>query len=330
MRPFVSLALIALTSCASAAPRRADPASHGSGAADEAGYEVHEWGLVRAGAGDVLEVGAFGPGIGLPLMVVEKPVLYFHLDGDEPIALTSVRAVAQAGELREHWPLSAHDATSVTWGPLMLRRGACPLLPPSRREEACAGLPEGETCESLGLAVTVASDADCVVSEGGESPLLFYRSTSRGLVAPLRASRRGDEVIVEHTGSAPLPGLLVRFDGTWAGVQATIVTPPAPGETLHVAAGTEAPDVARAAIDRSMRELGMTSGEAAAFLSAWDRDLFAPSEDVAEEIVERMPAPVVTLLYFLPPADVDRLATLELTPAPRAVRRAMAVWTAVP
>jgi hypothetical protein len=78
-----------------------------------------------------------------------------------------------------------------------------------------------------------------------------------------------------------------------------------------------------------MTELGLTESEAGAFLAAWDTELFpAETPPVAEE-VERMPAPITTLLYFLAPSDAERVSHLSFTPAPTAVRRAMAVWTAV-
>ena len=39
--------------------------------------------------------------------------------------------------------------------------------------------------------------------------------------------------------------------------------------------------------------------------------------------------PETSILYFLPPADVERIARLSFEPPPTEVRRAMAVWTAL-
>lgn len=331
----IPASLILLVSCTCGAPATSSGPTTPSTSSGPSSYEVHEWGLLRAGPGDVLEVGAVGPGVTIVPMVAEKPVLYFHLAGDGPLDLSVARVEAVDGEIREHWPLAAPpagpaDPTQVSWAPLTIRRGTCALTSPATRSDACAGLPPDEACESLSLSRVVSSDADCVETASGPSPLLFYRSTTRGLTVPLAARRNGTDVVVENAGASPLPGRVVVFTSLPGRTTVATAAPPAPGARVTVGAADEGSAAARTAITATMRELGLTDAEAAAFLAAWDTELF-PSETppVAEE-VERMPAPVVTLLYFLPASDAERVSRLSFTPAPTAVRRAMAVWTAVP
>jgi hypothetical protein len=332
----VPASLILLVSCTCGAPAT----TTGSGpttppTSGTTGYEVHEWGLVRAGPGDVLEAGAVGPGVTIMPMVAEKPVLYFHVTGG-PIDLSVARVEAVQGEIREHWPLAAPpvgaaDPAVVSWAPLTLRAGTCALSVPAARAEACAHLHVEEACESLSLARTVSADADCVETASGPSPLLFYRSTTRGLTVPLRARMNGTDVVIENAGASAPPGRIVRFSSLPGRTTITIAAPPAPGASVTIGEGDEGPDAARAAITASMTELGLTAGEAAAFLASWDAELF-PAETpppAEEEAMERMPAPVITLLYFLPASDAEHVSHLTFEPAPTAVRRAMAVWTGV-
>jgi hypothetical protein len=54
--------------------------------------EVHEWGLLRAGAGDVLEVGPTTPrAVFVEPMAVDNPVLYFDELASGPLRLERVR-----------------------------------------------------------------------------------------------------------------------------------------------------------------------------------------------------------------------------------------------
>ena len=82
-----------------------------------------------------------------------------------------------------------------------------------------------------------------------------------------------------------------------------------------------------------MTELGLTSTEIDAFMRAWDATLFGASGAVDGRSVDGDDgdaAPTETVLYFLPPTSLDGIATLTFDPAPRAVRRALALWTALP
>ena len=149
-----------------------------------ASYEVHEWGLLRAAPGDVLEVGAIAPPSRVEPIAIDKPVLYFHASGQ--VRLESVRVEAVGGNVREHWPLTASQAfpSSLEWRDLMLDRNEpaggprCTNAFPSASERPCSDLPAGELCESTGLAAVVSTSATCVRHADTLRPFLFYRSRS--------------------------------------------------------------------------------------------------------------------------------------------------------
>ncbi len=301
-----------------------------------AGYSVHEWGLVRAGPGDTLVVGAMGPSAPPEAtLVVEKPVLYFHVSGGGTIDVASLRVDALGGRVVEHWPHTGAgpDSANVTWTSLRLDPTSCALRAPTLDEPPCRDLPPGDECEAAQLARAATSDSACVRSARGDSPLLFYRSTSTALTVPLVATARGDDLVVRHAGAGAIPGRIVRFRRDGGSVRVVVADPPAPGGSVVI--GSEWTDVsaARAAVRETLSAIGLTTSEAEAFLASWDSAFFGEAA-VAEEIVERTPAEESlpaehTILYFLPPADVEQLTTLTFDPPPTAVRRAMAVWSGV-
>jgi hypothetical protein len=316
--------------------------------APSSGYSVHEWGLIRAAASDSLTVGAIGPEA-LPedLMVVEKPVLYFHLSGGTPFPVATASVTAIDGEIREHWPFTGSPAspmpTTVAWGPLTIETERCGVTVPNDRSAMpCAALPRGEACESLELARAVSDDASCVRIGETASPFLFYRSSSRGLTVPLRAVHLDfGDLNVTNTGSVAIPGRMIRFHRVPGLTRMVVFDPPAPGETIVVGHQWVDASEARSALSASLTGLGLTPGEAAAFAASWDQAFFGPppsEEDVVEETPatergvapsEESPAPEDSVLYFLPPEMADRVATLTFDPPPTEVRRAMAVWTAL-
>jgi len=293
-------------------------------------YELHEWGLLRAGPGDVLEVGTLAPVPAIEPIVVEKPVLYFHLGGDAPIDLGRASVEAIDGTIREHWPLAAArvgpgEEARVNWAPITLLPERCAFMAPADRGSACGSLPPGEVCESLSLARTVTADASCVETATGRSPILFYRSTSRGLTVPIAANHIDfGDIGVRNDSDLEIPGLMIRFIEGSAGLRIVVFSPPAPHQNVlvgHEAQGTEA---ARQAILTTMTGLGLTVSEAEAFLASWEGELFTspPVAEEAEEAWER-----TSLLYFLPEALTERVSRLDFDPPPSATHRALAIWT---
>ncbi|MCC7542012.1 MAG: hypothetical protein IT379_37680, partial [Deltaproteobacteria bacterium] len=266
--------------------RSATPSPAASVARSAAGtYEVHEWGLMRAGAGDALDVHTLGPPVPIEPSVVEKPVLYFHADGHVRIARVEVSAVG--GSVREHWPVvSASVAESVAWRGLTLdpsRRAATPACPmprlPSAAEPPCSSLAPGEACEASGLAAVVAAGATCVVRDGdATSPFLFYRSRTRTFSPPLRIVRAGADLHATNAGGSAIPGAILRIRRHVGSVRVIVSGAPAAG--ARVVIGHDYPadggvDAGRRAVHETMTGLGLTSSETAAFLRAWDVALFS-------------------------------------------------------
>jgi hypothetical protein len=366
------------------AGRGGAPAATPTSGTEAAPYEVHEWGLLRAGAGDVLEAGAISPPgrYAMPI-AVDKPVLYFHATA--PVQLEQVRVEAIGGAIREHWPLatSAVFPASLVWRGLQLdpadaAGGArCAGVFPSPSARPCADLARGEECESRGLAAVVSPSATCVLSDGARSPFLFYRSRTSTFTPPLRvrALPSGD-VEVTNTGAAPIPGWIVRMRRGGGQVRTLAVRGPGARATVTIGSDFASPVVPAADGDESeqasdqpalpgsqepgrqgvrltLRALGLDGGEVLAFLRAWDDTLFGerivelvdlpPRDttasdrrgaiDVLSANDESMPNDGTTLsdtlLYFLPEASCDGVASLSFVPAPSRVRRALAVWQPV-
>lgn len=296
-------------------------------------YEVHEWGLVRGEAGDVLQIGAIAPPIIAMPMVVLKPVLYFHASA--PFTLSSVRVAASAGgQIVEAWPLvplGDHvEWTSVAIDP----GGACtPSALPTPADPPCTSL-GGGFCEVAGLAIA-RTEASCVRVGDTTERFLFYRGRSTTLTPPLTYEHVGDrgEIRVTSDRDAAVPGVLVRVWSQLGSTRALAVAPPAPHASITVPppADDATADAGRAALHASMTELGLTSDEADAFLRAWDASLFGSGE-VGAQLDLALAPPVATdaFVYFLPEAMTDDVARLTFDPPPRAVHRAIAVWSTVP
>src|SRR5690349_19551919 len=101
-----------------------------------ADYEVHEWGLVRGEAGDVLRVGAIAPPVPPRVLSVDKPVLYFH--SAAPLEIEALTVRATGGAILEHWPLTTgRESSAVVWNGVRIDRDACEPSPLPSAQEAC-------------------------------------------------------------------------------------------------------------------------------------------------------------------------------------------------
>lgn len=319
--------------------------------------EVHEWGLIRAEAGDVLRVGAVAPPVTFAPIVMEKPVLYFH--AGRALTLRSVSVRIEGGHVAETWPFVPMGA-EARWSDVTIDPGAdCTPTPlPSATDAPCAALPAGEACESPGLAVVRTTDAACVSTGGATERFLFYRAQVERFTPPLVFERvaGSERVRVTNEGELPIPGLLVRIEASYGSTRTLAVSPPAPHASIEVGADFDAalretsvgetpvrvgedltehiveeermarPSTiapGRAALARSLMELGLTAPETEAFLAAWGDTLFGRPGEIAEQT----PPPSASFVYFLPEARVDALAPLTIDPPPAPVHRAMAVWS---
>lgn len=352
-RRTISAILLSTLLACSASPSSKDPIeptapSSPPAPAGSANFEVHEWGLLRAQAGDVLQLGAVGPRH-VEALMADKPVLYFH--APEALTLASVEVQlpsAVKGSLLETWPLAQGSATNARWSNVALGAlggAACNPSPlPSAAEPPCSGLPKGSYCEAADLAAVRTKDASCVRVGTSEEQLLFYRAELRGFTLPLRFKRGSSpsDVRIENLGSLPIPGSIVRIDRNGDTITTTLLPAPAPQTTDDKRSNDEVADKStdgeRAiptvkgdgvqAIRDTMGQLGMTAEETQAFLRAWGDTLFGPR--VSDGIIADRPmAPQTTFLYFLPEASTAQIAELRFEPAPSSLRRAFAVWVAL-
>jgi hypothetical protein len=314
----------------------------------EPGYDVHEWGLVRADQGDKVRIGAVAPPLPPEVLIMTKPVLYFH--ADVPMMLRSVSVTAPSGSVVETWPLADNgpDEHTMGWSGVSIDpKSACPSSPlPRKGDKPCSKLRAGDECESLGLAAVRTVDSSCVRVGDKTETFLFYRVETTALTPPLRfASQKGGDVLVTNDGDDAVPGLLVRIETVQNETHTLTARPPAPHGSIVV--GRDFPKAspkppadddepppsaprprivtgpARADIRSTMMGIGMASTEVDSFMKAWDETLFgSPSSRGFRPVT-----PGTTFLYFLPVATLERAAKVTFDPPPRSFPRAFAVWT---
>ncbi len=322
---------------------------------------------MRAEAGDVLRVGAIAPPVTTQVLSVDKPVLYFHASA--PLTLASVTVQMPAGgRIAEVWPLVAFGETA-RWEDVALDpTGTCTPSPlPTASDAPCAQLGPRDQCESAMLGVVRTTDAACVSVGAATERFLFYRAAATRFTPPLVFERTHvyEQVRVTNEGSAPIPGLLVRLWTDGMRARALAVAPPGPHASVVVGNDFDAAEAAavdedsrgpadhpvqaddetsrpssvgpaRSAISAAMLELGLTPSEADAFLDAWSSVLFSQGGTVPIDTLtadrfggDGDPAPRETFLYFLPEPSADGIAELSFDPPPRAVHRAIAVWSSL-
>lgn len=321
------------------------PTTTATARADAAPYEVHEWGLVRAEAGDVLNAGALAPP-DYAAMDVDKPVLYFHTSA--ALELRSVRVhTPNGGELVEHWPPGVASATDLAWDGVALDpHGDCIV---SSLPRGCPDyLPPGAFCETPSLAAVRTQDGACVTVPRASERFLFYRARLKTFTPPLRFTRgEGGAIEVENGGDLTIPGTIVRIWSDGRENRSVVALPPAPrsrivvgheaveqdGESADKPRLTSSPSSGAGpeALRMSLSELGMTTEETNAFMDAWSDALFSRYRGADDESLEadRRATPGDSFVYFLPVSMIDGIATLTFDPPPRAVKRAFAVWSSV-
>jgi hypothetical protein len=356
---------IALLSClglgcacaGGSAPAAIAPTATPSASVATPAYEVHEWGLVRGTADDRVMVS--GPHVE-PIMVVTKPVLYFHRSSDDGALEVDVEARIPSGRIVESWPMMGPvTGATVSWSDVLVQGGSCHgSRYPGLGEEPCRSL--GDGCEASTLASVETTDASCLYwprppDDDGPTQAwnhLFYRGEITGTPSlPLRAEPAADGTVrLTTTGHSPIPGRVIRIrrgNGTPGAVEALeIATPPAPGASVVVPAPTRPLSEGGDALGASLAEAGLTSDEVAAFRRAWDDALFGDAatfggtrsvttasavttESAITTVTTAPPAarvPTTSLLYVLPIADADAIAVLTFSPPPTVVRRAIVVW----
>lgn len=312
---FVSLGVLSFVVLGCAGGRDVPPPETGAPpveAAPAAAYEVHEWGLLRAAAGDVIEAGAARPPRMVPVPIaVDKPVLYFHATA--PMQVDRVRVEAIGGSVREHWPLTGAGLfpPSIEWSGLVLDRDgsaageACAGAFPTTASRPCSELPAGEDCESSELGGLRAASASCVASGEARLPFLFYRARSSTFTPPLNVTGSpSGELALTNAGEAPIPGWVVRIRRNGGQARTIAARAPGPRETITLGAAFEtaavpvapstpsdeslpltdqpalpgSPEPGRQALRLTLAEIGLDEAETEAFLRAWDGPLFGDWE----------------------------------------------------
>ncbi len=342
VRLSMALAALSLGACSScgatstSAPSTPEPIAPAP--ATPPSYEVHEWGLVRGTMLDqVMLSGPHRDEIPIP---VAKPVLYFHREGEGALTV-DVGVSIPSGRIVEHWPLVAGAAADrLAWQGVSIEEGNCAgSRYPNDGEAPCSGVQVPDSCEAATLATVETSDGDCVRYGGAAYDHLFYRGEIRGAPSlPLAVARDGDIVRATLSGGAAIPGSILRIRRSTR--QVTVAAAPAPGASVEIGSPSSPAAVGADALAAALRAAGLTDPEIGAFRRAWDSSLFGGEIVAAGETPPTatpvaaasplggllLPASDDALVYVLPQASADALAPLTITPAPRAIRRAIVVW----
>jgi hypothetical protein len=347
--PFVVLAAACGCQPPAAGPAAESPTSPAPPSAASPVYDLHEWGVVAVRAG-TFEVAA-GPGLRaaeLP-MAVDKPVLYVHPEGSAPFDLDVRVALGTGLAVAEYFPPTT--AEPLAWHARV--EGSCRGAYPTDVDARCIG----GYCEIGDLATYETDDAACLAVGETRAPLLFYRlwaaDAAEAPPLPIRVTPRGAEVVVTNTGIAtPVGGLwrVTRVDGN---VRAARIDVPAMNREATMPMPTGDAAAGHADMLRMLEAQGLTREEARAFDRGWGSALFglaaasSSDEDVgdippaddqpvdrlsADETIRAADMPAApeprdedVLLYWLPATNIDAIARIEATPAPRALRRAFLV-----
>ncbi|MBK8411733.1 MAG: hypothetical protein IPL19_27645 [Sandaracinaceae bacterium] len=298
-------------------------------ATDTPAFEIHEWGVITtSSAGTVVSAGP--PGAPVPLMAVEKPVLYLHASA--PLAVQLEVLVGAGFSVPEHYPPSNNMHWSVQATP-----GACPER--HAYPSACAS-PDG-VCEVPELPRYETTDAACLRVGEHQLPLLFYRLGATGhITLPTEVRVHGSEVSARATRDGVSGWRVAVVDGEVRAVPVTL------GQAWHLLPTPSQPWTdAAAALNTALRDSGLTDEERAAFQRAWWQELFDapppsrvtddPLEEQAEDQVAEIPEeaerwrrtePVLdVLIYMMTPDEIDRVARIIATPTPNAISRAFLV-----
>jgi hypothetical protein len=281
-------------------------------------------------------------GAGLPQrpMAVRKPVVYAHLLDGATEQTFGLRVALAAGAFVEHDPAATISGSTLEWPQVTAHASHCATTAASaraaRRLSAMACDASDGVCEVEELPRYDAPSAACLHVGDVDTGLLFYRGQAPSVSLPLSATRATD-LTATVTASASMsgaPGQILRISTNLSGpwpmgrIVVSRAAFPTAGASVPLPVGTDVITRAEgiAELRTSLLALGLTDDEAAAFLAGWADELFGADEATREATRGPVgPRHQDVLLYFLPLAAVDSIATLTATPTPRAVRRAFLV-----
>ena len=315
--------------------------------------DVHEWGLIDVYADGQIELAA-GPGSAAsrptpsrpahrPPMPMRKPVVYFHLD--PAIDHLDVHVdVHIAGTMMETWPTPTTQTGTdhIAWQGTVAHcaAGAQSASSDAAVQAGRRGCATSDgVCEVADLPTYETSDGDCVSVGAQQGRLLFYRGElAEGTSFPLTITQSmhavpGDPVVSASPAIALSSALAhpVFFVNEGAGS----ILHPLLGEvtTIPVSAPGLRPmlrpvDSLIQPFTAELVNAGLSQDEARAFMAAWSDALFGEEANTRRDIgreARGVAAPESTILYFLPRADIERLAPMLITPTPRHLERVMVV-----
>ncbi len=358
----LSLALSGATGCTPTAPggkadgakpegkdKDAPPAKDSGGDAVEqksqaepqAGVELHEWGLVGTAIADPLarvhlaggpraRAGAVPILHDVSSMAVGKPVIYAHLKGDAPIAM-SVTVRVPKSDILEIWPATALDKSEnevvARWNVTVTKNENCVRAPwPTAQDPAC-GTVSDQYCELAEIESYATEDGACIVQGDAGHDLLFYRASSSSQQLAVMAQRDDKGVVtVRAREGSKAPAQILWVRRTAESVTATVHPLGAQGVVLDAAATPAAGEAVAdpaAWLSEKLLAGGLTADEKTAFMRAWEMALLAPLTTPA---AGQMPpvglAPSAdAILYLLEPDEIEGLVSLESEPKAMATKR---------
>jgi hypothetical protein len=305
---------------------------------DPAGYDVHEWGLIRFEGGERAELATSSlptpmipnktpptPPTPLPPTlqppVTRKPLIYFHPKAgfSDATAITATVQIA-GGQLREVWPTPDNGpqpphGDSFTWTLTIASDTSCGAgVAPSLSAPPCTSLTDGGVCEAAEMAEYLADSPRClkVFGKGQFAPVLLYNGYIKGGEPVVLAAVAGGLKVTNATAHAIGP-LLVQHDGVISRIERL---DPSASVELSTAtpwlkpSDTDAPARLLEALQATLSKQGLTDRERDDFMRAW-----------ATLLKVGQPWQVIG---FYDPAAIDAMVPLRLTPAPDDMRRVLA------
>ena len=297
--------------------------------ADSAAYEIHEWGVITLGpAGAAVSAGPLGAPV--PLMVVEKPVIYLHASA--PVSVRLEVLVGAGFDVAEHYP----PTNDMHWG-LQVTPERC-----AERHAYPTGCGNADgVCEVAELPRYETLDAACLQVGDQRLPLIFYRlGAAAHVTLPSEVRVTANEVSARATRDGVSGWRVALVDGEVRAAPVTLTQGwqplPTPSQPWEDAA---------TALNDELRASGLTDEERSAFHRAWWQELFgappppratddpmhedhvvAEQTEESERSVRNGGSGVLDVLFYLMPADeIDRVARIVATPPPSQVSRAFLV-----
>lgn len=269
----------------------------------DAAYEVHEWGVVVGCENSRNYALTARP---LPMMVVKEPVLYFHSQDKKPFAL---KVTFNQGTPTDTYPEAAKNGNTLQWKRV--------TFPTATASSTAKGFETDDGLVPFNAIVNTLNNVDAdEVEAGGVKARFLYYEGQIPFANPVKATfdLEKKEATVANDGSYPVFDLFVLIP-EGMGWQALFepqdpflayLPQLQPGETVRVKLD---PVLQKVDFGKSLRTLGFTEKESAAFALLWSESILKSGK----------------LFYRLPQSECERMITLEFNPRPQKISRALYV-----